>query len=145
MRAAHVLYRIFDSDDSLLYVGATTNPALRFGAHSSVQPWWHTASKITLEHFPGASELAAAEVQAIRTEHPRFNRMHTDTPRATSVRRRKDESRVFQRADGMWTGSVELPSINGRRRQRRVYSSDRDEAMRKLSALQEAVATGELA
>lgn len=71
--------------------------------------------------------------------------MHTDTPRATSVRRRKDESRVFQRADGMWTGSVELPSINGRRRQRRVYSSDRDEAMRKLSALQEAVATGELA
>lgn len=141
----HVLYRIYDVDEALLYVGATTNPALRFVAHASFQPWWTTAAKITLEHFSGIEKLAAAELAAIRTETPRFNRAHTDAPRSGSARRRNDETRVFKRPDGLWTGVVELRrSPGGKRRQRRVYSTDHDEAMRKLIALQEAVASGDI-
>ena len=141
----HVLYRIYDSDDALLYVGATTNPGGRFRFHAASQRWWQVAAKITLEHFDGVDELAAAELAAIKAEDPRFNRMHTDRPWVGGPRRRNDETRVFQRADGMWTGVVELPAGPDRkRRQRRVYSKDRAEAERKFAELKEAVDMGDI-
>lgn len=142
VRLPHVLYRIYDSDDHLLYVGATTNPGSRFRFHAGSQPWWVIAAKVALEHFRDIESLAGAELVAIQTENPRFNRMHTDRP-TSSARSRNGETRVFQRRDGMWTGNVELPpGPDGKRRQRRVYSTVKDEALRKLTELQDAVAAG---
>ena len=44
----NILYRIFDAEQNLLYVGATTNPTLRFQYHAQNRPWWDEASEIKL-------------------------------------------------------------------------------------------------
>jgi integrase len=49
---------------------------------------------------------------------------------------------LFRRADGMWVGSVEIPSADGKRRQKRVYAKDRRECKRKRDELRAEVAMG---
>lgn len=73
MNDTHVLYRIFDEDDALLYVGITNNPKGRILGHQSDKPWWPSVSTITLAHFPDREALEAAERVAVATEKPRFN------------------------------------------------------------------------
>lgn len=68
-----VLYRAFDSDDALLYVGATTKPGQRLYAHGHDKDWWTEVDRITLEHFPTREDAFAAESQAIDLEQPRYN------------------------------------------------------------------------
>lgn len=69
----HVLYRMFDKSNVLLYVGITNNPKGRFTAHSKSQPWWSEVSTISVHTLGSRSELEAAERAAIRAEHPRYN------------------------------------------------------------------------
>jgi integrase len=49
---------------------------------------------------------------------------------------------LFKRADGMWVGTVEIPSADGRRRQKRVYAKQKAEAKRKRDDLRAEVAKG---
>ena len=42
----------------------------------------------------------------------------------------------------MWTGTVEIPSTDGKRRTRRVYSKSRNECLRKLRELRAEIAAG---
>lgn len=49
---------------------------------------------------------------------------------------------LFKRSDGMWTGTVEISSTDGKRRTKRVYSKSRNEAARKLRELRAEIAAG---
>lgn len=61
------------------------------------------------------------------------------------VRRRiAGEGSLFQRKDGMWIGSVELPSTDGKRRQKRVSAKDRNTCIDKLRQLRRQVDEGTL-
>lgn len=51
---------------------------------------------------------------------------------------------LYQRGDGLWIGSVTLPATDGRQRRKTVSSRDRNEAIRKLQALQRDVAKGKV-
>lgn len=57
-------------------------------------------------------------------------------------RRAPGDGGLFKRADGMWTGSVEIPSADGKRRQKRVYAKNRNDAKRKLDDLRDEVRRG---
>jgi integrase len=57
-------------------------------------------------------------------------------------RRSPGDGALFRRADGQWVGSVEVPTADGRRRQKRVYSRDRNKAAAKLRELQAAINAG---
>jgi integrase len=57
-------------------------------------------------------------------------------------RRQKGTGSLFQRADGTWVGVVDLPTTDGTRRQKRVSSKNRNEAMRKLRELKDALDAG---
>ncbi|MGK2880841.1 MAG: site-specific integrase [Mycobacterium sp.] len=57
-------------------------------------------------------------------------------------RRTAGEGGLFQRADGMWVGSVEVTTYDGKRRQKRVYGKTRKVAKAKLDDLQEKVKKG---
>lgn len=70
------LYRFFDQDDRLLYVGIAGNPARRAHEHSKAKPWWSDVARSTMEHFATREEAAAAEVAAIVTEAPLHNVIH---------------------------------------------------------------------
>lgn len=66
------LYRHFDKDGVLLYVGVSMSPLLRTSAHKRSR--WHKAIYcIKLTHFDTPSEAYAAEEIAIKSEMPIFN------------------------------------------------------------------------
>lgn len=76
MSDTHVLYRFFDADDTLLYIGITKNPVNRFKGHQYDKSWFKHVTRSTMEHFGSRAELMAAEIRAIRTERPKYNRAH---------------------------------------------------------------------
>lgn len=57
-------------------------------------------------------------------------------------RRSPGDGALFKRGDGMWTGSVEIPTADGSRRQKRVYSKDFRKAKAKLDELKASVDDG---
>lgn len=67
------LYRFWNSDGDLLYVGRTVNFAQRWSKHQGATSWWLEIAQITIEHFADADFLDAAEFKAIQTENPRHN------------------------------------------------------------------------
>ena len=68
------LYRWFDQDGRLLYVGITGTLAERTTAHSGTDDWWREVRRADVEWFDTAAEALAAERVAIQQESPRFNR-----------------------------------------------------------------------
>lgn len=57
-------------------------------------------------------------------------------------RRASGEGSLFQRKDGMWVGSYEIPTYDGKRRQKRVYAAKHADARRKLRELRDLVDDG---
>lgn len=76
-----VLYRIFDSEAVLLYVGSTMNISARITAHVAQQTWAHKIATITVEHFGTKSDALEAEGRAIYFEKPIYNRVVTTAER----------------------------------------------------------------
>jgi hypothetical protein len=72
------LYRHFDSEGQLLYVGISISALERYKQHSGTE-WFPSVSQITVEHFPTREEAAKAEVLAIKTEKPKFNIRHLNS------------------------------------------------------------------
>ena len=130
----NILYRAFDAEGTLLYVGASINPASRFEKHSRTQPWWPEVATITLQHCFDWDELDTEETRAIREENPKYNHIHskTATRKLRGPRREMGSGALFQRSgDGLWVGRV---VVGGKIKQ--VTSKDRDVAARKLAELQ---------
>jgi hypothetical protein len=75
--SAYTLYRFFDDADQLLYVGITLNPPARFAQHRGSKGWWDTVVRIDLERYPNKVAVLAAEREAIITEVPAFNVVHS--------------------------------------------------------------------
>jgi predicted GIY-YIG superfamily endonuclease len=94
-RGVHSLYRHFDKEGRLLYVGRTNDYARRTGEHAKSKPWWKDVASSTVEHYPTFKALSEAEKRAIETEYPVENDHHN---RANPRRRiRKKDLRVDQR------------------------------------------------
>ena len=68
----HVVYRMWDHDGQLLYVGVSSRIDRRISQHRRHKPWQEVAT-ITLEHFPTRQEADQAELDAIHTENPLWN------------------------------------------------------------------------
>lgn len=69
----NVLYRMFDTNGDLLYVGITMDVESRFRDHRREKQWWPEVRTITLEHFSDRATLKSAEQAAILREQPMFN------------------------------------------------------------------------
>lgn len=69
----HTLYRAFDAQGVLLYVGLTVDLASRISVHRSTQPWWPEVAGITSERHPDYATVRAAELAAIQSELPKYN------------------------------------------------------------------------
>jgi predicted GIY-YIG superfamily endonuclease len=70
------LYRLYDANGKLLYVGITNDTERRWSDHSSDKSWWPDVTERTVEWFATRPAAEAAEIQAIKTEKPRRNRAH---------------------------------------------------------------------
>lgn len=73
---ACILYRWWDADGNLLYIGKSVSLMARIGSHKRRSSFFDRASVMTIERYPDEASLAAAEVQAIRAERPPHNIVH---------------------------------------------------------------------
>jgi predicted GIY-YIG superfamily endonuclease len=81
----HALYRFFDAEGALLYVGITNHLPQRLRDHDRNKPWFDNVANVRVEHFPDRKSVLDAEREAIRTEKPRHNIQHN---RGAALQRR---------------------------------------------------------
>lgn len=67
------LYRLFDADGALLYIGISGDLKARFARHAAVKSWWPHVARKTVEWHLTRAEAAEAELKAITAEHPQHN------------------------------------------------------------------------
>lgn len=70
------LYRFFNANGDLLYIGVTANAHRRITDHRDEKEWWTEIQTITLEHFPDRDSVLKAERAAIKAELPLYNVVH---------------------------------------------------------------------
>lgn len=71
----HQLYRLYDNEDRLLYVGITFRVGGRLEEHRIYQPWWGQVERSTVETHPNRRAALEAERRAITEENPIHNIM----------------------------------------------------------------------
>lgn len=70
----HWVYRAFDDEGRLLYVGCSKDPRFRWKQHLFEHTWWaQRAVRWSLRVYPTKADALRAEKQAILTEHPLHN------------------------------------------------------------------------
>lgn len=57
----HVLYRLYDREGVLLYIGRTRSIRRRFRTHAAEQPWWPEVASCRTEFLPSYEALCEAE------------------------------------------------------------------------------------
>lgn len=78
------LYRHYDSDGALLYVGISTSPDDRHKQHERNSKWFKFVAATDVEWLDSSDAARAAERLAIEDESPLFNRTH-NTKRQTNA------------------------------------------------------------
>lgn len=74
------LYRHFDKDNRLLYVGISLHAFKRFTQHQSTARWFDQIVKMTIDQYPMWDAAVRAERIAIKMEHPLYNIAHVEAP-----------------------------------------------------------------
>jgi hypothetical protein len=67
------LYRHFDANGCLLYVGISLNTVKRLAEHRQDSRWFNQIARVEIEHFPSRKQAMMAEQVAILTEGPLHN------------------------------------------------------------------------
>jgi len=78
----HILYRWFNTNDELLYVGITKNAYNRHKQHIAEKEWcvFEELKHTTYEYFESRELLNEAEKLAIVNEKPKYNVTHNENP-----------------------------------------------------------------
>lgn len=88
------LYRHFDREGRLLYVGISLSTIARLSSHKNAAPWFDQIATITVEHFPTRRLALIAELRAIRDEQPAHNVKGTEG--------RQSKPKQYPETDRMW-------------------------------------------
>jgi hypothetical protein len=70
------VYKYFDAQKILIYVGITSAGALRNRQHNSDKAWWPFVAEQSVEHFDSRDMAHACEVALIQRYRPPFNIQH---------------------------------------------------------------------
>lgn len=110
---SHELYRHFDADGVLLYVGISSDAVKRYSAHSD-KPWRKDVVKMTIERHSSREQLRHAERIAVFWEKPKHNKQ---TPRV-----HKERNLHIQRAIKYCGSQAKLAQhMGGRTRQGHIH------------------------
>lgn len=67
------VYRLYDADQTLLYVGISRHPELRWVQHAGTQPWWDQVRSVGLAWCTTRDDALLVEKQAMVEERPLHN------------------------------------------------------------------------
>jgi prevent-host-death family protein len=67
------VYRLYDADEALLYVGVAADPLTRFRQHRRDKPWWPRVALREVEWHDSREQALKVEAEAIVRELPRHN------------------------------------------------------------------------
>lgn len=126
------LYRHFDRNDVLLYVGIADDPINRGRQHARAAAWAPFAARMTAEWLPCRAAAEVAERELIRHERPVYNRLGADgdaderianylrerAARGDSVRERPEEFVTLREAAHLQITPYDLATMRKSRRQR---------------------------
>ncbi|MFF6903544.1 GIY-YIG nuclease family protein [Streptomyces hydrogenans] len=103
--ARTALYRFYDADGGLLYVGITKRLRIRWQEHARdyATTWWPKVVTNSVTWFPNREEAEAAEREAIRSENPGFNVLHTPRHRVRIGTRASREAQGVDRGNHLLT------------------------------------------
>lgn len=77
MSDSHYVYRCYDHNDRLIYVGVTKNVPQRMTLHRNRQSdsrWWQDqVAEVSVKEYGNRRDAEAMEEEAILTENPRWN------------------------------------------------------------------------
>jgi predicted GIY-YIG superfamily endonuclease len=68
------LYRHFDTDGTLLYVGISNDPDQRYETHRTQAHWFKQINRVEVEWFATRKAAQKAELAAIKSERPLHNK-----------------------------------------------------------------------
>lgn len=96
------LYRAFDFEGRLLYVGISFSAIGRLWQHRNRAEWFSRATQVKIENYPTRDAALAAETNAIKTEKPLFNvigtKIREESDSQQAVREQKDREIRFRKA-----------------------------------------------
>ena len=69
----HYVYRLYDAEGDLLYIGCTVSPRQRRHGHMQSSPWFKDVDTFRLTIYPNRPHAMRVEREAIYTEDPRYN------------------------------------------------------------------------
>lgn len=72
------VYRLYDAESALIYIGCTRDPRTREGAHRKNSWWWPQVEHVRLTIFPSRAYALQREAQAIASERPLWNVRHQE-------------------------------------------------------------------
>lgn len=75
-----VVYRCYDADDVLIYVGSSINFPARLYGHKTSTRWWGEVARVDTEPFPTEAEARHAEHRQIEESSPRHNKWGVRRP-----------------------------------------------------------------
>lgn len=71
------MYRVYDEDDALLYVGVTRWVPGRMAQHQQQSPWFFRAARVEWDAWPSRFSALGEESRLIRDLLPLYNRAGT--------------------------------------------------------------------
>ena len=90
------VYRLYDANDVLLYIGSTEKPHQRFLHHRAQTTWWDKVVRQDLEWYDDREAAEVAERKAIASEDPVHNVQHS------KVRKPHPKDSYMDRASPFW-------------------------------------------
>lgn len=76
------LYKYYDCDGILLYVGITSRGSARNGEHNKSKSWWQFVDRQTVEHHRSRASAEQRETTLIRKYAPPFNKQQNPDHKA---------------------------------------------------------------
>lgn len=67
------VYRLYDKNSTLLYVGVTNDLRIRLKQHEFSKSWWGEIDNVTAVYLNDRTAAYLDEAVAIRDEHPKYN------------------------------------------------------------------------
>jgi predicted GIY-YIG superfamily endonuclease len=117
MTAEVCLYRLFDNEGMLLYIGLGADVESRVATHAATKTWGKAIdrSRTTSEPVGIRASAFPIEAEAIRTEKPLYNRQHNPARPQTlfGESERFTPVRTIRIQPALWNAAVAKAKANG--------------------------------